>query len=760
MSLYFEENTDLQGLAEALARLGYIVSLSDEAPSGNSSNLARLGTSGALAANLMMFSLPFYTGLQGDIWPRLFGWIGFLLCLPLLGWCGREFFSRAYAALRLGVPGLDLPIALGLAGGFVLSTWNLMRGMVHDLYFDSMGMLVFFLLLGRHVQRGLVRGALSEGNRLQGEMPQPVEVFRNESWTEVSPSELVQGDRMRLRNGDVLATDGTLLDEETVLDMNVVSGESKPIRGYRGQHLPAGSVNMGGRIEVEASATSLDSGFARLGALAQSLVEKSNNGDRAAIGFLVFVLGAAMLGGSWWWHIGGVNAGLSVALTVLIVACPCALALSEPTARAFALKLAFNRGILLKSADVFGRLLKVKHVVFDKTGVLTGGHPEIEKTCYFVDQHHWLDAAAAALETQTDHPLARAFGNLQGEGPHALIRHVERVRVEPGYGLSGLVDGHQLILASPRGLRRFGCETSVVEIMEAALAEADGRTPVCAVLDGKAAALYFIEDAPRPEAADLIANLQDRKLRTTLLSGDDLQVVNRMGRRLNIPHCLGEMLPEQKLAFIQAADRNHILMAGDGLNDMGALAAAGVGLTHDGASGSALKFSDIILRGPDLSRVSQVFDLARTAARARRRGMVVSLAYNILAVCLSLAGWISPLLAALLMPLSSLSMIGLVALSFRVERHSSSFCLVSIGSSRFSNLPQRNQGGQFIFKPAGSEEHKIFLQKQVAEQKARFEALLKADLLALNTTLVTRNLGGVIVPQIKDSIPQTAFRFR
>lgn len=668
LSLRFTEQAQLSDLAYRFGQLGYTVGLVPHGSEHTPRTALRLGITGALAGNLMLMSLPFYAGLDPGPTAQIFGWIAFLLAIPVLIYGGREYFVRAALAVRYRLPGLDLPIAIGLAGAFGLSTYNLINGHVHGLYFDSMGMLVFFLLLGRTAREAGITRAFNEARRLLARMPQLVDTYRDGRWLSLPAAQIVPGDLLRLRSGDVLAVDAHLVSSEAILNLHVVSGESQPVTVHAGNALLAGSINLGAAIEVRASSCFSDSRFAQLEQTAHGLRERKPGAAAGAAAwyFLAFALSAAVLAAVYGWSTSPVR-GMTAALTVLIVVCPCALALARPLADAFALRQAAAIGAWVKDIDLFQRLRQIRKVVFDKTGILTDGEARIFHRATFVANPHWLEAAIAALEEQVHHPLVTAFA--QARGPRPAIVEVRDVRVLPGAGLAGWVDGHHVIVASPARLAEFGVSPKAQHQFSR---HAEGVQPyltqVAVLLDGAPAAFFGLADRIRDEAPALVADLRARHLDLTILSGDRDAAVSRVGEAIGIEHQLGHMLPEQKLAYLQNHEPERTLMVGDGFNDMGALARAAIGVTHAAGAEAALRFSDVIFRDRELRRLSGLFALADTNQLAMRLGTSLSLCYNLFAVTLAVQGAIGPLGAALLMPLSSLSLLGMQTLVFHWRR--------------------------------------------------------------------------------------------
>lgn len=671
LHLIFKAGTELPRIAAALAELGYRPGLQVEANEVDRGSMLRMGIAGALAANIMLMTVPFYTGLEQGSLAGLFAWLAFALSIPLLTYCSRPFFQKAGIALKHMRPTLDLPIAIGLIGAFSLSTFELIQGHYDAVYFDSMGMLVFFLLVGRYAQQKGVRRAMAAGAELTAEMPLMVETFRNGAWTQETAERLTAGDRIALRTGDATPIDATLLSEEAVLDLQIVNGESKPVRAKTGDAVPAGAVNMGGRVELSAAGSADAHGFKRYENLAKELLQekRARQSGRTAGAFLVFAACAAVIA-----FIGPANQGdyrqaWTAVLTVFIVVCPCALALAGPTSRAFALRYAAKAGIWIKELGVFDVLPDLQQIVFDKTGILTGGNAELINRYYCSLNHkeidaRWIDQAVAGLERDIDHPIAISLKNALGKGKPATA-----IRVFPGSGVQGKVEQHQIAVGSLNGLRRMGYEESVLAPLHTAMADFhEAGALVGVVVDNQAAALFGFQDQLSDGAEEAVLRLQQRNINLSVLSGDQIDAVNAVADRLQISSRIAGALPERKLAFVKKLAEQPTMMVGDGYNDMGALSAATLGVTHARGTGAALQHADVILRDRNLTAIDVLIDIGTTAGKATRRGIAFSLAYNLTAIFMVCNGWIGPLAAAVLMPLSSLTMLAVTALTFHQRR--------------------------------------------------------------------------------------------
>lgn len=665
--LIFDGRFNAVSLANELDQFGYRVSLlapQDEAEDG-SSDLLRLGIAGALAGNCMLMSLPFYVGLDTPGYGALFGWITALLSLPVMLYAARPFFNRASLLFSHRYLTLDFPIAIGLISGEGLSLVQLMRGNTHGIYFDSLAMLVFFLLLGRYIQQRGVQRSLLQTRQLVAAMPQMVTRADGDSWKSVTAQELAPGDRIQIPCGGLVPVDGLLESTEAVLNLHVVSGESVPVTRQPGEQIPAGSVNLGAAFVMTVATAYCDSDRERLRSLAQSLKGRSElpKEPLTAARFTTVVTLAAL--SAFLFHLSR-ETGLAwqSALTILIVACPCALALARPTAVSFALSQAARRGIWIRSLEALDEAARVRTAVFDKTGVLTSGAPTLIEAHWLISREHWLKGAILSLENGLNHPVAQAFRASFHAAPAITAT---AVNVLPGYGVSGWVDGHRVVIAARAGLKRFGCDTADLETQLKPLKLTADATHVMAFVDGQLAAAFELRDQLLPDAAATIAHLKDAQIKLRVLSGDRPAHVTATCSGLEFDDVRGGVGPSEKLSLMRQAkvDDGHVMMVGDGLNDMGALASASLAVTHTGATDAALQFADVVVPQGGLAKVASVMELARRTQQAIRRGIWASLAYNLVAITLAWLGLIGPLWAAILMPLSSISVIVIAGTTLR-----------------------------------------------------------------------------------------------
>jgi len=619
--------------------------------------LARIGLAGAVAANVMAIAFALYGGAFHGMEPQyasLFRWASLVITVPSVIWGGGVFFRGAWAALRLRTLHMDLPISIGLLAGFLHGAVNTLRG-AGDVYFDSVTALIFLLLAGRYVQRRQQRAAADSAELLAALAPSAARLIEAGAVREVPLEALLPGARVEVRAGDVVPADGVIAAGRSALDLSLLSGESRPVGAGPGDRVHAGTVNLSSRLEVLVEQTGEDTRVGRL----MKLVEECGRrrapivelADRIAGRFVAAVLVLAALTFALWAR---VDAGRAVdhAVALLIVTCPCALGLATPLALSAAIGQAARAGFLIKGADVIEKLTRPGRMWLDKTGTLTAGRAALLA---------WRgDAAAkplaAAAEAHSSHPLARALVAALGPVPDLPVTITET----QGGGIEGEVAGRAVVVGSPDFVgARVGLVPSEFARHARDLSEG-GLTPVLVAVDGAVSAAAGFGDPLREDAETALARVDSHGWRVGILSGDDPVVVAAVGSRLGLDpaSCRGGVSPEAKLRAVRdGMAAGSVVMVGDGVNDAAALAAATVGIAVHGGAEAALAAADVFITRPGVARVADLLDGAARAMKTVRRNLVLSLCYNAAGVALAMAGLITPVAAAVLMPLSSITVI-------------------------------------------------------------------------------------------------------
>jgi Cu2+-exporting ATPase len=652
--------TSLAAIARQLDRLGHAAhpyrGLEREARRRREDRalLIKLGVAGAAAGNLMLLAIALYAGLFGGMSradAAFFRWASLCVALPALGFAATPFFRTALAALRARRLHLDLPLSIGILAGLGWGTANVIRG-VGEIYFDSLAMLVFLLLVARWVVLRHQRRAASAAELLLALTPSRAHRLDGDAPRDVPIEAIAAGDVVRVLAGEVVPVDGELVAGRSTFDVGLLTGESQPVEVGPGTRAHAGTLNLAAAVDVRATAVGEATRVGRLVASIEAMAVKApieRLVDRVAGRFVAVVTAAAaltLIG----WSFRSLALGAEHAMALLIVTCPCALALATPLAVTVALGRAARRGVLIKGADALERLATPGALFVDKTGTLTAGQLAV------VSWRGDVDAAglASAVEAESNHPIARALHR------HAAATGAaSAVREELGRGVRGEVAGREVLVGAPPWVRARCRSQPVIEGWIAELAER-GETPIVVAVDGVMIAVAGLADPIRPDAAAALAALARLGWTVHLLSGDDDRVVRRVGAALAIPveRCHGHASPEAKVAAVVAArQRGVAVMVGDGVNDAAAMAAASAGIAVSGAAEIAIEAADVYLRSPAITDVAAVAAGARATLATIRRNLRVSLAYNLVAGGLAVSGVIHPLIAAAVMPLSSLSVL-------------------------------------------------------------------------------------------------------
>jgi P-type Cu2+ transporter len=651
-------------LVATIERLGYrlvpfdAASLATAQDATGRALLRALAVAGFAAGNVMLLSIGIWAGEVGgllhDMGPAtrdLLHWVSALIAMPAIAYAGRPFFASAAAALRHGRTNMDVPISLGVILVTGMSLAQTMQGGAHT-YFDSAITLLFFLLIGRvldHRARGQARATAEQLLTLRaGDVAvlQPDGSMQRRSQQSVAP-----GDRVLVGSGERIGVDGVVERGSSSLDASLVTGESLPVAAMPGTRVFAGTVNLGEALTVRATATGGGTLLAECVRLIEAAEARRSRfvvlADRVARRYAPAVHLCALLTFLGWYLGVGVPAGnaLLIACAVLIITCPCALALAVPVVQVIATGVLFRAGVLLKSATALERLAAVDTVVFDKTGTLT------EPTLALVKAHDFDDAAlriAASLAVASRHPLARSL--VAAAGPVAAA---DAVVEYPGQGLGA---GDVRL-----GSRAFcGLDHDV----------AGGRGPELWLTRPDAAPTCFhFHETLRADAAATIRRLRDMGLDIRLLSGDRADAVAPIAAALTIATWQAGCSPVHKVAAIDAlvASGRSVLMVGDGLNDGPSLAAATVSASPASAADVSQTVADVVFQGRLLAPVATVIRTARRARSVMRQNLAMSIGYNVLMVPLAVTGFVTPWLAAAAMSGSSLLV---MANSFRLRRRS------------------------------------------------------------------------------------------
>ena len=631
---------DLATVAHRISALGYRPRPLGEEATADRSLLLRLGVAGFAAMNIMLLAATIYAGWWDGMSPRyiaLFHWTTLVLATPVALWCAQPFFAGAWSGLRHGVLHMDLPIALGVAILYLQGVAATVTG--RDGYLDSLAMLVLLLLAGRVMESGGRRRAAEAAAALVGSIPRTARRLRHDaasmaadaattvSLESVTVGSLQPGDQIDTATGEEIAADGVVLAGSAQVRMALLTGEAAPVLVGPGDRVVAGTLLVEGAlttlVETVGEHTVVHRMAAEL-AQAQDRGVSPTSADRIAPWFTAITLLVASLTLAVWWTLRGSDIAIARTVAVLVVACPCALALSQPLAAAAGLGAAARRGLLLRSSDALLRLGRITVVGLDKTGTITTGALSVTTAA---------DATlriAAGLERYSAHPIATAIISEAARRRIPLPSACD-VREVAGQGIQGMVDGVRYEIRSGG--------PGVVEVRGA-------QSVIGAIRLG---------DAARPDSGTAVGQFARLGIRTAMLTGDHADIAEQFGRDSGVEDIHARMLPAAKADWVrqQQALGDRVLFAGDGLNDGPALAAADVGIAMARSAASSVLIADGIVSTESLLPVLAGIRASRAAAQVIRSSQRRSILYNVVAVAAAAAGLVNPLVAAILMPLSS-----------------------------------------------------------------------------------------------------------
>ncbi|MGV3570513.1 MAG: heavy metal translocating P-type ATPase [Ramlibacter sp.] len=621
----------------------------------------------------LLLSLPLVLPMAGDLFGRhwmLPAWLQFALATPVQFVLGARFYRAGWHALKALTGNMDLLVAIGTSAGWGLSVWLWLTQDHPHLYFEASAVVVTLVLLGKWLEARAKRQTTAAIRALQALRPETAHVLMRDGTERDLPlAEVLAGDRLVVRPGERVPADGVLEQGDTHVDESMLTGEPLPVSKGAGARLTGGSINGEGRVVLQATAVGGESVLAQI----IRLVEDAQAGkapiqrmvDQVSAVFVpvVLVLSALTLAG-WLLAGAGVEAALIHAVAVLVIACPCALGLATPAAIMAGTGVAARQGILIKDAQALELAHRVDTVAFDKTGTLTIGQPRLVAfvAAPGTDEAVQL-AAAASLQSGSEHPLARAVvGAARARG--VAVAAPDAVRAVAGRGTEGEVGGRSYLIASLRWLEELQVPLGPLQA-EVARLQGEGATLsalVERVTEGLALrALMAFADEPKPGAAEALARLRAQGVRLVMISGDNRAAALAMGRRLGLrdEEIQAEVLPGEKSARVAALrEGGHVVaMVGDGVNDAPALAAADVGIAMGTGTDVAMHAAGVTLMRGDVALVAGALAISRRTVRKIRQNLFWAFAYNVAGIPLAALGFLSPVVAGAAMALSSVSVL-------------------------------------------------------------------------------------------------------
>ncbi|HVJ55003.1 MAG TPA: heavy metal translocating P-type ATPase [Aliidongia sp.] len=623
----------------------------------------------------ILLSLPLLAPMAGIMLP---GWAALALATPVQFLLGARFYVAAWKAVRAGAGNMDLLVALGTSAAYGYSLARLVLGLGEPFYFESAAVVITLVLLGKWLEGRAKRSTLATIRALMALRPDKARVERADGEIEIPVAALAVGDIAIVRPGEKIPADGQVLSGESEVDESLLTGESRPVPKETGDHVTGGALNGTGLLRVETSAVGEQSTLARIIAL----VESAQAGkapvqrlvDRVAAIFVPVVLVIAALTFLGWWLAGGdFGAGLVTAVSVLVIACPCALGLATPAALMVGMGSAAKAGILIRDAEALERAHRLDTVIFDKTGTLTEGRPSVTEIVPLGLPEADLLPLVAAAQTGSEHPLARA---ILAEAEGIALPPLDEFQSRPGRGILARVAHRKLAIGNRRLMTEMGIETAAGDGAAERL-EASGQTVIwaAALEPAELLGLIGLADQIRPTTAAAIKRLRALGIEPVMLTGDTAPAAAAIATAAGITRYEAGLLPEEKVAALKRlqAEGRHVGMVGDGVNDAPALAAADIGIAMGSGADVAIAAAGITLMRPDPLLVADAIDISRATYGKIRQGLFWAFIYNLVGLPLAATGLLNPMIAGGAMALSSVSVVTNALLLRRWRSHAGGY---------------------------------------------------------------------------------------
>jgi Cu+-exporting ATPase len=595
-------------------------------------------------------------------------WVQLILATPIQFWIGARFYEGAFKSLRGGAGNMDVLVAMGTSAAWGLSAWVTFfpGGAAGDhLYFEASAMIITLVLFGKWMERRARRSAASAIQALMALRPETARVERDSTVIEVPAESVSSGEVVIVRPGERVPVDGVILEGMSQLDESLITGESLPVARGPDDPVTGASVNGEGLLRIRATTVGGESTLARIIRLVEnaqaSKAPVQRLVDRISEIFVPVVATIALFTFLGWFFIGGsLETAFVAAVSVLVIACPCALGLATPTAIMVGTGVAARRGILIKDAQALELAHKTDTLIFDKTGTLTEGHPALDRIFALNGDAEGLLLLAASAQQGSEHPLASAIlGRAEQDGLE--LHPVEEFTSLPGRGLSAKVDGHSLLIGSRRLMEERGVDVALFP-PQASEVEGLGQTLMwVAGVNGAAELLGFlsVSDPVKEKAAPAVTGLKRLGIHTVMLTGDNKRAAAAVGDKLGIDRVVAEVLPEDKESEVEGlrSQGRTVAMVGDGINDAPALAAADVGMAMGTGSDVAMHTAGITLMRGDPSLVADALSISHATRNKIWQNLFWALIYNLIAIPLAASGMLNPVIAGAAMAMSSVSVV-------------------------------------------------------------------------------------------------------
>ncbi|MHA8110155.1 copper-translocating P-type ATPase [Lactobacillaceae bacterium Melli_B4] len=589
-------------------------------------------------------------------------WTALILTTIIMAISARPFLTSAYASFKKHHSNMDTLVAIGTATAYFFSIYAMFTHQA--VFFETAALVTTFILLGQVIEVRMRANASNAIEKLLDLQAKTATVKRNDQFVEVPMDEVQIGDVLQVKPGQKIAVDGVILTGHSAIDESMVTGESMPVTKQSGDHVIGSTVNSNGTLTYRAEKVGDDTMLSQI----VDLVKKAQNShapiqnltDRVSDVFVPVVMIVAIITFLFWYLAlnAPVEQSLIFAVSVLVIACPCALGLATPTALMVGTGRGAKMGILIKNGEVLEKVSDIKTVIFDKTGTITTGQPRVTDV---VGNRGYVLTIAAALESASEHPLASAIMKT-AKDDQIDVKSVEQFKAVEGHGVTGVLDGQSIMVGNAKLVADIIIPDEIK--VRASQLQADAKTVVYVGLSNTVIGLIAIQDAPKATSKQAIANLRSRDLKTVMLTGDNQQVADQIAQQVGIDQVIADVLPQDKADYVQKFQQAGLVaFVGDGINDAPALSTADVGIAMGAGTDIAIEAGEIILMKNDLNDVDKALMLSRKTFSRIKLNLFWAFIYNVIGIPVAaglfygLGLTLSPEMAGLAMAFSSISVV-------------------------------------------------------------------------------------------------------
>jgi len=623
-----------------------------------------------------MIGLPLPNFIDPNINPIVFAITQLVLTIPV-AIAGKRFYSVGFRTLFKGSPNMDSLIAIGTVAAItygMFATYKIIGGdssYAMDLYFESAATIMTLITLGKYLE-SVSKGKSSEAiKKLMGLTPKTAVIIKDGKEIEISIDEVDVGDIIVVKPGDKIPVDGEVVEGTSSVDESMLTGESIPVEKNIGDSIIGASINKNGTLKYRATKVGKDTVLAQI----IKLVEDAQ-GSKAPIAkladiisgyFVPIVISLAVISGLAWYFIGGesVTFALTIFISVLVIACPCALGLATPTAIMVGTGKGAENGVLIKSGVALETAHKVNTIVFDKTGTITEGKPTVTDiiTIDGIEEEELLELAASA-EKGSEHPLGEAIVK-QAEEKGLELKKLEAFKAIPGYGIEVEIDNKSILLGNRKLMIERNISLADLEVISDKLAE-EGKTPMYIAINNKISGIIAVADTVKKNSRKAIEKLHDMGIEVVMITGDNKRTAEAISKQVGIDRTLAEVLPQDKASEVKKlqAESKKVAMVGDGINDAPALAQADIGIAIGSGTDVAMESADIVLMRSDLMDVSTAIQLSKSTIKNIKENLFWAFGYNTLGIPIAMGilhifggPLLNPMIAGAAMSLSSVSVV-------------------------------------------------------------------------------------------------------